>query len=129
MQTVQFQCGHCGSMMGVSIEFLGQQVRCPTCQEVVVAPASSDPSPPEPSSTTESVENLFLANLQSAPIGDPPNTNSQPAVTSVPADHEPAPEPDAKTHEEAVAAHDSSLPWNDPSTRGADASGLVARAH
>jgi hypothetical protein len=41
MQTVNFQCGHCGNLMGVSTEFLGQQVRCPTCQQVVVAPSAS----------------------------------------------------------------------------------------
>src|SRR3954468_5525969 len=44
MQTVNFQCGHCGNLMGVSVEFLGQQVRCPHCQQVVVAPASAGPT-------------------------------------------------------------------------------------
>jgi DNA-directed RNA polymerase subunit RPC12/RpoP len=41
MQTVNFKCGHCGNLMGVSAEYLGQQVRCPHCQQVVVAPAAS----------------------------------------------------------------------------------------
>ncbi len=45
MQTVTFQCGHCHKLMGVSSAFLGQQVRCPHCQQVVVAPAT----PPAPS--------------------------------------------------------------------------------
>ncbi len=40
MQTVNFKCGHCGNLMGVSTDFLGQQVRCPHCQKVVVAPAA-----------------------------------------------------------------------------------------
>src|SRR5579862_2869217 len=40
MQTVNFKCGHCGNLMGVSTDFLGQQVRCPHCQQVVVAPAA-----------------------------------------------------------------------------------------
>lgn len=39
MQTVNFTCGHCGNLMGVSADFLGRQVRCPHCQQVVVAPA------------------------------------------------------------------------------------------
>jgi DNA-directed RNA polymerase subunit RPC12/RpoP len=40
MQTVNFTCGHCGKLMGVSADFLGRQVRCPHCQQVVVAPAA-----------------------------------------------------------------------------------------
>jgi hypothetical protein len=127
MQTVQFQCGHCGSTMGVNIEFLGQEVRCPTCQQVVVAPAAADQFPPEPSPTSDSTEKLFLANLQSAPIGDPP-MEPQLAAPSGPAEPAPAPEPVAKTHEEAPTPHASSLPWHDSATSAADASSLVARA-
>ena len=41
MQTVNFQCGSCNNLMGVSSEFLGRQVRCPHCQAVVVAPAAA----------------------------------------------------------------------------------------
>lgn len=48
MQTVNFKCGHCGQLMAVGREFLGQQVRCPHCQQVVLAP-SSDPAPAAPS--------------------------------------------------------------------------------
>jgi hypothetical protein len=47
MQTVNFQCGHCGNLMAVGEEFLGQQVRCPHCQQVVQAPAPTAPPPPE----------------------------------------------------------------------------------
>jgi hypothetical protein len=43
MATVNFQCGHCHNLMAVGEESLGQQVRCPHCQQVVLAPA---PSPP-----------------------------------------------------------------------------------
>ena len=46
MQTVNFQCGNCNNLMGVSSEFLGQQVRCPHCQAVVVAPAAPAPARP-----------------------------------------------------------------------------------
>src|SRR6478735_10624710 len=49
MQTVNFQCGHCGKLMAVGRENLGQQVRCPHCQQVVLAPSSEAPAPePEP---------------------------------------------------------------------------------
>jgi len=44
MQTVNFQCGNCNNLMAVSAEFLGQQVRCPHCQAVVVAPAAPAPA-------------------------------------------------------------------------------------
>src|SRR5262245_46563360 len=44
-QTVSFQCGHCRKGMGVSTEFLGKQVRCPHCQQVVLAPAQAPPAP------------------------------------------------------------------------------------
>ncbi|MBY0524133.1 MAG: hypothetical protein K2R98_12080 [Gemmataceae bacterium] len=53
MQTVNFQCGHCHKVMGVSSAFLGKQVRCPHCQQVVMAPAQAPapaaaPTPPRP---------------------------------------------------------------------------------
>jgi hypothetical protein len=41
METVQIRCGRCNSLMAVPGEFLGRQVRCPHCQHVVLAPASS----------------------------------------------------------------------------------------
>ena len=44
MQTVNFPCGHCGKLMAVITEHMGQQVRCPNCQQIVVAP----PKPPAP---------------------------------------------------------------------------------
>ena len=44
MPAVHFQCGHCSKLMAVSHEHLGKQVRCPHCQQVVVAPS---PQPPE----------------------------------------------------------------------------------
>src|SRR6266516_2508104 len=44
MQTVNFECGHCHNLMAVGEEYLGQQVRCPHCQQVVLAPAPAPPS-------------------------------------------------------------------------------------
>jgi DNA-directed RNA polymerase subunit RPC12/RpoP len=54
MQTVNFQCDHCGKLMAVGANYLGQQVRCPHCQHVVLAPAvppapippALEPAPP-----------------------------------------------------------------------------------
>jgi hypothetical protein len=45
MQTVNFQCGHCRSLMAVGVEYLGKQVRCPHCQNVVLAPPAAAPAP------------------------------------------------------------------------------------
>jgi hypothetical protein len=64
MQTVNFQCGHCGKLMGVGSEHLGHQVRCPHCQQVVIAPlpavqpspSAELPPPPEAAPPPELVE-------------------------------------------------------------------------
>jgi DNA-directed RNA polymerase subunit RPC12/RpoP len=47
-QTVSFQCGHCRKVMGVSTAYLGKQVRCPHCQQVVLAPAQAPAPAPVP---------------------------------------------------------------------------------
>ena len=61
MQTVNFQCGHCGNLMAVGVEHLGQQVRCPHCQQVVIAPASAVTTPPaaESAPAPDAAENPF----------------------------------------------------------------------
>jgi hypothetical protein len=46
METVNFKCGHCDSLMGVARQFLGRPVRCPHCQQVVLAPAPAPESLP-----------------------------------------------------------------------------------
>jgi hypothetical protein len=46
MQTVNFQCGHCRNLMAVGTDYLGQQVRCPHCGQVVVAPPPPSPATP-----------------------------------------------------------------------------------
>ncbi len=65
MQTVQFQCGHCGKLMGVGSDHLGQQVRCPHCQQIVVAPPAAEPPAPteafRPRSGSEH-EDIFAPN-------------------------------------------------------------------
>jgi hypothetical protein len=61
MQTVNFHCGHCGNLMAVGTENLGQQVRCPHCQQIVLAPAvtpsepAPPPSPPPPDSSDDTM--------------------------------------------------------------------------
>jgi hypothetical protein len=47
MRQINFQCDHCGNLMGVTEEFLGQEVRCPHCQQVVRAPAGEAPPAPD----------------------------------------------------------------------------------
>ncbi len=72
MQTVNFQCGHCGKLMGVSSEFLGQQVRCPHCQQVVVAPPTAEAPLPAPAQAAAPLPpGLFETILQPPPPIDP----------------------------------------------------------
>ena len=40
METVNFQCGNCKNLMAVEASYLGQQVRCPHCQQVLLVPAA-----------------------------------------------------------------------------------------
>lgn len=44
MQTLTFPCSHCTRRMGVGMELMGRQVRCPHCREVVFAPSATTPS-------------------------------------------------------------------------------------
>ncbi len=52
MQTVNFNCPHCGNLMAVGTNLLGRNVRCPHCKQVVRAPAAAGeplvqtPAPP-----------------------------------------------------------------------------------
>jgi hypothetical protein len=63
MQTVNFTCGLCGQLMAVSQEFLGQQVRCPHCQQVVLTSAPDAPPPP--------AEGLQETTFSMPPPGEP----------------------------------------------------------
>jgi phage FluMu protein Com len=56
MQTVNFNCPHCGNLMAVGSNLLGKNVRCPHCKQVVrapmragEAPLQTPPPPPLPS--------------------------------------------------------------------------------
>jgi hypothetical protein len=47
--------------MAVGLELLGQQVQCPTCNKVIIAPASAPaPSPPAPAATSSSGSNILF---------------------------------------------------------------------
>ena len=48
MQTVKFQCGKCQKVMAVGDNLLGKQVRCPHCQQVILAPATVPAPVPVP---------------------------------------------------------------------------------
>jgi hypothetical protein len=100
METVKFQCGHCRNLMAVGTEFLGKQVRCPHCQQVVVAPPpqpavpNTFPPPPGPSLG----ETAFLPprpaadheDIFSAPDEDPDDLFGRPQVPRL---EVPPPEP------------------------------------
>lgn len=57
MSRVGFECAHCRHRLSVTSEWAGKAVRCPKCQQVVVAPLSSShglrPSPPPPPSAPD----------------------------------------------------------------------------
>ncbi|HEX4591017.1 MAG TPA: hypothetical protein VH120_13860, partial [Gemmataceae bacterium] len=46
MDVVKFPCSSCQKLMAVGPELLGHHVRCPHCQQVIVAPSSSSAEVP-----------------------------------------------------------------------------------
>jgi len=66
MQPVTFTCVHCNNLMAVGPELVGQQVRCPTCGQVVQAPMPMqqpafvlEPAPLQPPGVVANEENPF----------------------------------------------------------------------
>jgi hypothetical protein len=80
MQTIQFQCGHCRNVMAVNTDYLGKQVRCPHCQQVVLAPNQA----PAPAAVPNPAPAL-------APPPPPPGPAPAPAPPPGPALTTPAP--------------------------------------
>lgn len=87
MQTVNFQCGHCRNVMGVNAAYLGKQVRCPHCQQVVLAPAQAPvpaqasapvPGPAQGSGSgtgsKEDADSIFGEHVDEDLFGSPPKS-------------------------------------------------------
>src|SRR5260370_40980448 len=92
METLTFQCGHCNKLMAVGTEYLGRQVRCPHCQQVVIAPTQPAPTSPLPEAAQE--EDPLAANpAAESPFAVAPDASAgaRPATTAT---NQPA-EPDA----------------------------------
>jgi hypothetical protein len=95
MQTLTFQCGHCSKLMAVDTGHLGQQVRCPHCQQVVIAPAQPAPTSALPESAaqedplaTNPAASSPFASAEDAPAGAKPQAEgleptSEPAAPPV----------------------------------------------
>lgn len=68
MQSVPFSCVHCGQLIAVGSEFLGQPVRCPHCQQIVTAP------PMAPLTPSSEAEDIFSPHASDDLFGrtDPP---------------------------------------------------------
>ncbi|HZY90070.1 MAG TPA: hypothetical protein VFE78_34935, partial [Gemmataceae bacterium] len=117
MQTVNFQCGHCGNLMAVGADHLGQQVRCPHCQQVVVAPPPAPaPAAPEPGDTTfqptvpQDHEDIFAPPAPTEDLFDAPHL---PKLEIPPPLNGPPPEP-ALTQPSTLAYEpgtDATLPF------------------
>src|SRR5215469_509745 len=80
METVNFQCGHCRQLLAVSKQHLGQQVRCPHCQQVVVAPPQEAAVPP--SAPVPPPQDPFSAAFSFAP----PKPEEHDSIFSAPAE-------------------------------------------
>ena len=77
MPTVNFQCGHCRNTMAVDSAYLGKQVRCPHCKQVVVAPAQTPVSagqrPPVP--IKDEQDSIFGEHIDEDLFGGSPKPN------------------------------------------------------
>jgi hypothetical protein len=70
MENVNFKCGSCGQIMAVGASSVGQQVRCPHCQQIVLADAPTNPAP--------------AAALEAGPSAQPPGGFFDPTNLGVP---------------------------------------------
>ena len=114
MQTVNFNCPHCGNLMAVGTNLLGRNVRCPHCKQVVRAPAAPGeppavqmsapqappltPGPPpiRVSTQVEHHESIFGERHDEDVFGSEPLKPTLPPVSAPPpppAPTPPAPEP------------------------------------
>lgn len=97
MQAVRFQCGRCGKQMQVGANLLGKQVRCPHCQQVILAPASAPvPAPAAPVAAAEVTFRLPQRNEEDDSIfGEPEGSDDlfdhRPRVPTVDMPQAPSP--------------------------------------
>lgn len=105
MQTVNFNCPHCGNLMAVGANLLGRNVRCPHCKQVVRAPVAPGeapsqtvaqppvptPPPPTPPSRpfnipehTEHHESIFGERHDEDVFGSEPMKPTMPSPLSAP---------------------------------------------
>jgi phage FluMu protein Com len=71
MQTVNFNCPHCGNLMAVGTNLLGRNVRCPHCKQVVRAPAAPGEAPAPPAITPPPPASPRLGTLPSFNVARP----------------------------------------------------------
>ena len=81
MQTVTFKCGHCGSLIGIGLEYLARKVRCPHCQKVVLAQTADAEGTAEQPVASEPVpatvaEAAAVATIEPSPVGQGGETES-----------------------------------------------------
>jgi len=81
MENVTFQCGSCGQVMAVGASSVGQQVRCPHCQQVVLAPAPTSPAPAAASEAGPSAQQP-AGMLHEAQLSVPPLSEIESIFTS-----------------------------------------------
>jgi hypothetical protein len=111
MQTVNFQCGHCGNLMAVSVENLGQQVRCPTCHQVVIAPAVTAAAPPEAPREPGPFDDVFTPPEQpEVPVFDADAPAPLEVHHQLPSEEATLPIPPATARDNGAAT----LPWDPP---------------
>jgi hypothetical protein len=89
MQTVSFYCPHCKNLMGVGTDLLGQQVQCPSCRAMVIAPETAEPMVSFDGPKLEHHESIFSEhqdedlfgsakpNIEIPPAAEPPANESR----------------------------------------------------
>lgn len=87
MNPSTFRCGHCGDLLTVGPELLGQAVRCPHCQQVVLPPLATSPTADAAScspSTPATAGSLFIVDGPTA-VNPDLSVPAGPAVVASPA--------------------------------------------
>ena len=117
METVNFQCGHCRQLLAVSKQHLGQQVRCPHCQQVVVAP-SQEPAAPPPAPAAAPASAPAPDPFGSAFSFTPPRPEEHDSIFSAPAESDdlfgPAPSGRVEMPPDFRPAPAPPPPWQNP---------------